>query len=98
MRSARFELPGAIAPTALLDATDRDRGLAVSSDQDRRIQDAVLLGTAKFLALQEQNAGIALVVHEEVRHGAALADLLDCERPGPDCFVGEQVVDLPIGG
>ena len=55
MRVARDELFRPIPPAALFDATDRDRGLAMSGDQDRRVQDAVLLGAAQFLAFEKQD-------------------------------------------
>ena len=47
----------------------------MGGDQDRGVQDPVLLGPTQLLPLQEEDTGIPPVGHEEVRHGAPLADL-----------------------
>ncbi len=90
------ELPRRVGPAALLGAAHGDDQAAVLADQDARVEHAVLLGAAQFLAVQHEDARVALVDHAQLGHRAALADLgddgalpgeglaqRDVARPGP---------------
>ena len=86
-----------VPPPALLDATDRHLDLRLGGHQDRRVQDAVLLGPTKFLAFEEQHAAVAGVLDQEFGDGAALADFLDGDGGGGDGFVGKLVLGRLAG-
>ena len=53
---ALVELPGSVGPATLLGAVRRYDQAAVPADQDAGVQDAVLLGAAKLLAVENEHA------------------------------------------
>ncbi len=91
-------MPGFVAPPTRLNATDGNLGFAPSRDQDRRIEDAILLGTHKFLALNEQDSDVALVFNQQVGNRSCLRNFLHGERPAADAFVCKQVFHRAGGG
>ena len=67
----------AAVPAALLDAADRDLELRVGGDEDREVEDAVLLRPEDLLALVEEDGLAALVVDHQVVDGGAAGELGD---------------------
>ena len=67
VRVARGKLFRPVPPAACFDAAHRDRRLAMSGDQNRGVQDAVLLGAAQFLAFEKQDAESPLVGDQQIR-------------------------------
>ncbi len=60
--------------------------------KERPARHPVLLRPDELLPVEDEHALLALVHHEEIRHGAGLADLLHVELAGRD-----RVRDEPIG-
>ncbi len=75
----RVEDGGVAVPPALLHAGDGDRQLCTSADQDRDVEDPVLLGTNELFAVVEQHARIERVDDRELGHRAGIRGLGDHE-------------------
>src|SRR5215813_2857712 len=56
---------GGVAPAALLDAADRDRGPGLGRRQHGGVQHPVLLGPPQLLPFEEQDQGIRLVADDQ---------------------------------
>jgi len=100
MASAGTEVPGFVSPPPRLNATDGNLGFASGRDQDRRIEDVILLGTDKFHALKEQDSDVTLVLNRQVGNRSCLGDFLHRDRPAADALIGKQVLaeSLPVFG
>jgi len=90
-------------------AADRDHQGAVLADQDRRVEDAVLLGPAKLFAVEDEDPRVPLVDDPQVRYRPALVDLGDAclavrdglrqrHVPRPPFGLREQRVDGKAAG
>ena len=78
---ALAELPRGVGPASLLGAAHRHHDAAVAADQDARVEHAVLLRAAQLLAVEHQDAPVALVDHAQFGHGPSLAHLGDRGAP-----------------
>jgi hypothetical protein len=76
------ECARAIRPATLLDATDRDLELRARRDQDRALEDPVLLRADELLALVEEGGGGEGVRDKEGLDRAGLVELGDGEAAG----------------
>ena len=80
-----------ITPTTSLDATDGNLGLAIGGDQDRHVENPILLRPDEFLALDKQNTGIPLVLDQQVGNRPTFRDLFDGHGTTADALVRQQV-------
>jgi len=63
-----------VMPPALLNAGNRNFDLGVGGDQNRRVENSVLLGTDKFFPFEEENPHVAFVFDKEIRDRPAFTD------------------------
>ena len=88
-----------MVPASLLDAAHGDLKLRPGSDQDRRVDDPILIGADQFLTVEDQDSTIRGVLQQQPRYGCALVQLRDVEQVALERFVERQVIqrDLVLG-
>ena len=91
----RREALAAVGPAAALHAVDRHGHLRHRGDEDRPLEDAVLLGADELFALEEQDVRLQRVGDEERPDGAGMVDLGDDEPAGRG-FVEPDVLELRL--
>jgi len=87
---------GGVGPSAPLRATDRDLGFGGFLEQDGGVEDAVLLGACKFLAVNQEDGFVAPVDHQQLRDGAVGGDFCDDEVPGGEGFPEGVVLESAV--
>jgi len=87
---------GLVGPAAPLHATDRNLDFAPGREEDRRVEDAILLGPHEFFAFEEEDTNIAAVLDQQIGDGTTFGYLLNRYGPRLDRLVREQVLHLTV--
>ena len=89
--AAGAELGGSVAPASTLGAAHRHIKRSAGGDQDRGVENAVLLGTFELLAIEEQDVLWGFIDHPQIRHRSAFADFRDFETIQGQCLDPREV-------
>jgi len=93
-----FELGRSHAPAAGFDTRDGDGALEVCGNEDREIEDAILLGAEEFFAVDEEDGKGGIVGDEQLRDGAGGVELGNVDEILGDAVIEEEIVASRKGG
>lgn len=87
---------GRVRPAPVLCAADRDDDLRFAGDDDRGVEDPVLLCTCEFLAVDEEDRDLSPVPDHQFGDGPRFSHFRDDEAVLGECLGEREVVAAPV--
>jgi hypothetical protein len=89
----RLEVAGLRSPSTCFHTGDGDFRLALRSQHQAQIQDAVLLGANELLPIKQKYRRRGLIERKQTRDRAALRHFCDAKRSGFDCIFQYEIIN-----
>ena len=90
------KVPAAIRPAPLLDTGDGNNDLLADADQDREVQDPVLLGAHQLVAVHQQDLLARRVLERQLGNPPLAGDLGHVGDLALERLVEQQVIGRPV--